>query len=213
MTARLLLRHSRPIFSSSSSFSFSSSSSRSHKSLPFSFQRALLPFSSNNNNNNEQTHIPLTKIVATIGPASEQFPMLSQLHSVGLNIMRINFSHATYEEADLRTTNLNKCEDKDIVTGSGKGKDVGNFPNQVVKNISSVMLDTQGPEIRTGSFDNGVKEVELVAGNEVKHFPHTHPLLPSPSSNSLIPSPPLPPLLSPPIYSPVGCDYQQGFQV
>lgn len=50
----------------------------------------------------------LTKIVATIGPASEQFPELQACVLSGLRIMRLNFSHATYEEATLRITNLRK---------------------------------------------------------------------------------------------------------
>jgi hypothetical protein len=50
--------------------------------------------------------VPMTKIVATIGPASEQLDMLKQVTAAGMRIMRINFSHATYEEADLRTKNL-----------------------------------------------------------------------------------------------------------
>ena len=49
-----------------------------------------------------------TKIVATIGPASEQMPMLQHVVDAGLKIMRINFSHATYDEADLRVNNLRK---------------------------------------------------------------------------------------------------------
>lgn len=39
----------------------------------------------------------LTKICATIGPASEQLPMLTQVVTAGMRIMRLNFSHATYE--------------------------------------------------------------------------------------------------------------------
>lgn len=98
---------------------------------------------------------PLTKIVATIGPASEQLPMLTQVCDAGLNIMRINFSHATYEEADLRVTNLRKC------------KSIGQKSFTADDNLRGVMLDTQGPEIRTGSFASGVKEVELTKGNKV----------------------------------------------
>ena len=64
--------------------------------------------------------------------------------------MRINFSHATYEEADLRTTNLRKY-------ASAKGSN---------ENLNSIMLDTQGPEIRTGSFKD-VKEVVIETGNKI----------------------------------------------
>ena len=52
--------------------------------------------------------IPLSKIVATIGPASEQYPELQKITESGMRIMRINFSHATYDEANLRVTNLRK---------------------------------------------------------------------------------------------------------
>lgn len=45
-----------------------------------------------------------------VGPASEQLPMLTLVTAAGLNIMRLNFSHATYEEAELRVTNLKLCK-------------------------------------------------------------------------------------------------------
>ncbi len=74
----------------------------------------------------------LSKIVATIGPASEQYPELSAVVEAGMRIMRINFSHATYEEADLRKKNLM------------------NSPGLTSQsNMRAIMLDTQGPEIRT----------------------------------------------------------------
>jgi hypothetical protein len=41
-----------------------------------------------------EKRLPLSKIVATIGPASENLPMLSHVVNAGLRIMRINFSHA-----------------------------------------------------------------------------------------------------------------------
>ena len=43
-------------------------------------------------------HLPLTKVVATIGPASEQLPVLPEVVVAGMRIMRLNFSHATYDE-------------------------------------------------------------------------------------------------------------------
>lgn len=123
--------------------------------LPFSFQRALVPITDANILSNR---LALSKIVATIGPASEQLPMLEKVVAAGMGIMRINFSHATYEEADLRTNNLNACREADRAPVAGS--------DGVLTNTRGIMLDTQGPEIRTGSFD-GVKEVDLIAGNEV----------------------------------------------
>jgi hypothetical protein len=48
----------------------------------------------------------LTKIIATIGPTSEQQEPLRQVTAAGMRIMRLNFSHATVEEVELRTKNL-----------------------------------------------------------------------------------------------------------
>jgi len=97
----------------------------------------------------------LTKLVATIGPASEQLPVLTQVVAAGMRVMRINFSHATYEEADLRAKNIKACPGLSMQHRGMK------------ENLRSVMLDTQGPEIRTGSFANGVKEVELKTGTKI----------------------------------------------
>jgi hypothetical protein len=52
----------------------------------------------------------LTKIVATIGPTSEQLEPLRSVISAGMKIMRLNFSHATTEEVELRMKNLAICE-------------------------------------------------------------------------------------------------------
>jgi len=101
---------------------------------------------------------PLTKMVCTIGPVSEDAETLQQCVSNGLRVMRMNFSHATYEEANLRMTNLRKS----------KGFHGGTF------NMRAVMLDTQGPEIRTGLLigDPQVstakkKKIELVRGSTI----------------------------------------------
>ena len=60
----------------------------------------------NSDNGNGKKAKQLTKIVATIGPTSEQLPMMEQVVSAGMKIMRLNFSHATKEEVELRKTNL-----------------------------------------------------------------------------------------------------------
>ena len=50
--------------------------------------------------------LQLSKIVATIGPTSEQREPLLKVTDAGMKIMRLNFSHATTEEVELRTENL-----------------------------------------------------------------------------------------------------------
>ena len=73
----------------------------------------------------------LTKIVATIGPASEEAAPLAACVRAGLDVMRCNFSHATVEEFHLRRTNLRASPGGDMC---------------------AVMLDTKGPEIRMGGL-------------------------------------------------------------
>lgn len=51
-------------------------------------------------------HHQLTKIVATIGPTSEQLEPLGRVVKAGMKIMRLNFSHATKEEVELRMKNF-----------------------------------------------------------------------------------------------------------
>nr|AIT69996.1 pyruvate kinase [Dictyopteris undulata] len=98
---------------------------------------------------------PLTKIVATIGPVSEDFPTLQKVVDAGMRVMRVNFSHATFEEAELRLTNLRACKGK-------HAKALG-----CNHNLRAVLLDTQGPEIRTGNLKDGGK-VELKKGATIE---------------------------------------------
>jgi len=78
-----------------------------------------------------------TKIVSTIGPKSEHLPVLNKLIRNGVRVMRINLSHATNEEIDLRYNNLISCE----------GRRESHGYNELLR---GVMFDTKGPEIRTG---------------------------------------------------------------
>ncbi len=137
---------------------------RHHSTLPHAFRAALNSVPELGPTAQRVAKgLPLSKIVATIGPASENHPVIGDVARAGMQIMRINFSHATYEEADLRTRNLNSVPDclqpnvKDDL--------------QAATNMRAIMLDTQGPEIRTGSFGNGIKEVEIAAGQKVRSPP------------------------------------------
>ena len=78
-----------------------------------------------------------TKIVGTIGPASEN--KLEELFKAGLNVTRINYSHGSWEEQSEKTeTVLRLREELDIPV--------------------SLLLDMQGPEIRTGMLVTGKNE-------------------------------------------------------
>lgn len=88
-----------------------------------------------------------TKIVCTIGPASESIELLTQLIEKGMNVARLNFSHGDYAEHAARIVNIREAA------------------KQLDKNIS-ILLDLQGPEIRTNSFVGG--EAMLTRGETVR---------------------------------------------
>ena len=87
-----------------------------------------------------------TKIVCTIGPASESPELIGQLIDAGMNVARLNFSHGNHEEHKARIETIKQVSQQ-------KGKVVG------------ILLDTKGPEIRTHSMKNG--EVSLVTGQSI----------------------------------------------
>lgn len=83
-----------------------------------------------------------TKVVCTIGPASESEEMLEKLMLAGMNVARLNFSHGTHPEHQVRIDRIRKVADK-------LGLPI------------AIMLDTKGPEIRLGDFKDGQIEVEI----------------------------------------------------
>lgn len=87
-----------------------------------------------------------TKIVCTIGPASESEEMLEKLMNAGMNVARLNFSHGSHEEHKGRIDTIRK---------------VAKRLNKTV----AILLDTKGPEIRTHNMKDGI--IELEKGNEV----------------------------------------------
>eukprot|EP00429_Kryptoperidinium_foliaceum_P060949 CAMPEP_0176091998 /NCGR_PEP_ID=MMETSP0120_2-20121206/46085_1 /TAXON_ID=160619 /ORGANISM="Kryptoperidinium foliaceum, Strain CCMP 1326" /LENGTH=587 /DNA_ID=CAMNT_0017425903 /DNA_START=145 /DNA_END=1908 /DNA_ORIENTATION=+ len=105
---------------------------------------------------------PLTKIVATIGPTSEQEEPLKKVVKAGMKIMRLNFSHATKEEVELRMKNLALAQD--VLDYES--------PNlEKMQDVRATLLDTRGPEIRTGKLandDSGHETVSLQKGNLIR---------------------------------------------
>lgn len=87
-----------------------------------------------------------TKIVCTIGPASESEEKLKQLIEAGMNVARLNFSHGSHEEHAARIKTIKEVSNK-------LGKIVG------------ILLDTKGPEIRTHKMENDA--IELHSGQKI----------------------------------------------
>jgi len=87
-----------------------------------------------------------TKMVCTIGPASESKETLTTLVNSGMNVMRLNFSHGNHEEHAARITTM-----REVIKETGK--------------TVALLLDTKGPEIRTIKLEGG-KDVLLEAGQE-----------------------------------------------
>ena len=75
-----------------------------------------------------------TKVIATIGPSTNKYDDIKDLHSAGMNVARINMSHASHTDAINIIQSINKL-------------------NKLHSNVYGpigILLDTQGPEIRTG---------------------------------------------------------------
>ena len=86
-----------------------------------------------------------TKIVATLGPATDSPQKIEQLIAAGVDVVRLNFSHGTAKEHIQRASWVHEAAHR-------LERDVG------------VMVDLQGPKIRIGKFENG--QIDLLAGAE-----------------------------------------------
>ncbi len=84
-----------------------------------------------------------TKIVATLGPASNTPEMIEKLIDAGANVFRLNFSHGERADHELRVNTVREI-------AARKGVAVG------------LLQDLQGPKIRTGKFKDG--PIQLVPG-------------------------------------------------
>lgn len=88
-----------------------------------------------------------TKIVCTLGPASDTQEIMEELIHAGMNVARFNFSHGDHEEQLARFNKLKAARE-------ATSQNVG------------ILLDTKGPEIRTHLMEDNI--VELLKGNTVK---------------------------------------------
>ena len=85
-----------------------------------------------------------TKIICTLGPATDDKNLLKSLMAEGMNVARLNFSHGTQEEQGKRIALVKECREAlDLPIG--------------------ILLDTRGPEVRVKTFENG--RIELREGD------------------------------------------------
>lgn len=87
-----------------------------------------------------------TKIICTLGPASDDKETMRKLVLGGMDIARFNFSHGTHEEQKARMDQLKAIREQE-------------------KKPVAILLDTKGPEIRTGLLKDG-KKVTLTSGQK-----------------------------------------------
>jgi len=84
------------------------------------------------------------KIVATLGPASEDYEMIRALHEAGADVFRLNMSHGAHDSI----------------------REKHRIIRQVEKDLDSpiaILADLQGPKLRVGVFANGEEELEIGA--------------------------------------------------
>jgi len=86
-----------------------------------------------------------TKIVATIGPASDSEAVLESLIKAGMNVARLNFSHGTHKQHELRVSRIREVSKR-------------------LKMPVGILQDLQGPKIRVGKLD---APLQLSVGEEV----------------------------------------------
>lgn len=90
-----------------------------------------------------------TKIICTVGPACSDKKTLVRMIKAGMNVARINMSHGTYDDISAHITRVNEA-------AAECGKEV------------AILLDTKGPEVRVGLFENGF--VELADGADFELY-------------------------------------------
>lgn len=86
-----------------------------------------------------------TKIICTIGPATDDPAILAEMIRSGMDVARLNFSHGTYEDHKMRMDEVKAVRNE-----------LGRFV--------PIMLDTKGPEIRIGTFAEG--KAAITAGQK-----------------------------------------------
>ena len=88
-----------------------------------------------------------TKMIATIGPSSKSKEIIKQMIIEGVDVIRINMSHSTFEEAQEVILKIREI-------------------NRELDNVTGIMIDTRGPEIRINELNE--RKVKLEEGKTIR---------------------------------------------
>ena len=88
-----------------------------------------------------------TKMIATIGPSSKSKDVIREIIKEGVDVIRINMSHSTFEEAKEVILNIREI-------------------NRELSNVTGIMIDTRGPEIRINDLEE--RKVKLEQGKNIR---------------------------------------------
>lgn len=120
----------------------------------------------------------MTKIVCTLGPSTDTLEPISRLVAEGMHVARLNFSHAgvdySYPEKLMELVRSVPGKHHQLMTGALKAS--------MPPNLRAILVDTKGPEIRTGPLQGGVGEALFETGCEVEVTIHDVSNDPAPSS-------------------------------
>jgi pyruvate kinase len=109
----------------------------------------------------------MTKLVCTIGPATDSVEKINELVTHGMNVARLNFSHAgsdySYPEQCLARIRAAPGKHFQCATGGATNERAPLLPN----NVRAILVDTKGPEIRTGPLQGGVDVANIDVGDRV----------------------------------------------
>ena len=86
-----------------------------------------------------------TKIICTIGPSTRSYEMLMKMYVAGMNVVRLNMSHGSHDEHEKVIRSVKNV-------------------NQNIKDSIPILMDLEGPEIRTGTLEEDIqlKEGDIV---------------------------------------------------
>ena len=113
----------------------------------------------------------MTKIVCTIGPASDSQGNINELVKHGMSVARLNFSHAgsdyTYPEECIAKIRAAPDPLHELLL-AGSSEDGGGLnKNFTANNVRAILVDTKGPEIRTGPLPGNADVAHIQAGHRV----------------------------------------------